>query len=167
VGEGARSAFDTGFAEAAYGLDRKVVLCGEVVVGLDRLEALIGLLKAPSDGRILVDTQVVDRGLALVSACYLVDEPGSPIVMRDVPATVRLSQASVRCGGRPYGIGIWNGPFANSILGKRRKSLQVIKSETDRLRTLNPGKFFSMTTSSGLPVWNWTYKIGLGMIEIL
>jgi hypothetical protein len=88
-------------------------------------------------------------------------------VVRDVPLTVGTSLAALRCGGKPYGLGIWNSPFSKGILGRARKDLQAIKNDTDRLKILNPGKFFSLTTGTGLPIWAWSYKVGLRMIGSL
>jgi hypothetical protein len=104
--------------------------------------------------------------LAVVMASYLLEGPGFPRVIRDVPATIGISQAAMDAGGRPYGFGLWNTPFAAKVLGNARKNLKAIKQETDRLNTLNPGKFFSLTMGSGLPVWSWVYGLGLRAIRV-
>ncbi len=163
--DGAPKVFETRFTDVARRPAKTVVRSGEALVGIDRLAGFIEVLKEDSGGRILVDTQVVGRGLALVMTCYLIDRRGLPPVVRDVPLTVRTSLAAIRYGGRPYGMGIWNSPFSKNMLGKERKHLEAIKNDTDRLRILNPGKFFSLTTGSGLPVWGLTYRIGLRLIE--
>jgi hypothetical protein len=77
---------------------------------------------------------------------------------------VRISQAALGCGGRPYGTGIWNTPISGRVLGKARRVLKAIKHETDRPMILNPGKFFTLTAANGLPVWGWAFKLGLGLI---
>ncbi len=164
--DGAHKVFETQFTDVAARPAKTVVRSGEVLIELDRLGGFIMALEGESGGEILMDIQVVDRGLALVMTCYLTDRHDLPPVVRDVPLTVRTSLAAIRHGGRPYGIGIWNSPFSKNILGKERKNLEVIKKDTDRLKILNPGKFFSLTTGSGLPVWGWTYRIGLHMIGV-
>jgi FAD/FMN-containing dehydrogenase len=165
--ESARSVFETSFTDVADGGSRTFIRSGEVLIGLDRLVGFIQAVQRESGGDVLVDTQVVDRGLALVMTCYLRSGTGLPPVLRHVHLTVKTSLAAIRFGGLPYGVGIWNSPFSKSILGKKRAGLAAIKSDTDRLKILNPGKFFSLTTSSGLPVWGWTYKVGLRMIGVL
>jgi hypothetical protein len=163
-GDGARSAFETQFTDLAAGLNRTLVRSGEILIGLDSLPELLGILEGASEGGALIDVQVVDRGLALVMVCALAGGPGLPPVVRDVPVTVRISQAALGCGGRPYGIGIWNTPISGRVLGKARRVLKAIKHETDRPMILNPGKFFTLTAANGLPVWGWAFKLGLGLI---
>jgi FAD/FMN-containing dehydrogenase len=163
--EAAQRVFGKRFTDVA-GEAKTVVLSGEVLIGLDRLAEFTKILEGVGGQEMLVDTQVVDRRLALVVTSYLTDRGDLPGVVRDVPLTVRTSLAAIGVGGRPYGLGIWNSPFSKSVLGQERKHLEMIKNDTDRLRILNPGKFFSLTTGSGLPVWGWTYRIGLSMAGV-
>jgi FAD/FMN-containing dehydrogenase len=162
----AQGLFESRFQDVAYERNKTLVRTGEVLIGLDRLAAFVGVLADEAGGETLVDVQVVDRGLALAVTCRLMDRCDSPRVIRDVPLTVETSLAAIRHGGRPHGLGIWNSPLAKHVLGKERKSLKAIKDETDRLNILNPGKFFSLTTGGGLPVWGLTYRIGLRMIGV-
>jgi FAD/FMN-containing dehydrogenase/ferredoxin len=58
-----------------------------------------------------------------------------------------LTHAGVRCGGRPYGIGIWNAPLLRA--GRSREVLRALarwKRELDPHDLLNPGKFFRVRT---------------------
>jgi glycolate oxidase len=157
----ARDFFEIQSTDLASRAGKAMVRSGEILIGLDRLTGFLATVERASRGEVLVDTQVVDRGLAMVMISYFADRSGLPEVVRDVPATVRTSLAAIGFGGRPYGLGIWNCPFAKKALGGRLKALRVIKNETDRLKILNPGKFFSLTTRSGLPVGEWAYRFGL------
>jgi glycolate oxidase len=163
-GETARRVFETQFTEFAEDGVKTVVRSGEVLVGIDRLEGFLKPLVSESGGDLVLDCQVVGRDLVLVMACYIMDGRGLPPVIRDVPLTVRISLAALRCGGRPYGLGIWNSPFSKRVLGGEWKGLRAIKNDTDRLKILNPGKYFSLITAGGLPVWGLPYRIGLRMI---
>lgn len=54
-----------------------------------------------------------------------------------------LVRMAVRCGGRPYGIGIWNTPFIASKYKKERlDQLKRKKQKIDPVGILNPNKFF-------------------------
>ena len=106
----------------------------------------------------LLECRAVDRGLSLVSVTCLTPGEGMAGVPRAFYGARRVLAGAVAMGAVPYGAGIWNSPYINVILGKRKKELARIKGEVDRLHILNPGKFFSITTSSGIPVPGWTLK---------
>ncbi len=56
-----------------------------------------------------------------------------------------LVRMAVRCGGHPYGIGIWNTPFIRSKYDQvQLERLKRKKHEMDPGETLNPNKFFKI-----------------------
>jgi hypothetical protein len=165
VGDAARTIFETDVPGIAAKLDKALLLLGEILINLDVLPGFLGAIRKLASGEVLFDIQVVDRGLALVMLHGLDDAGGLPPVVRHVPATLRTSELALRFGGRPYGIGIWNTPLAGRVMGKGYCALKTIKRETDRLGILNPGKFFGLTTGSGLPVWGGAYRLGMRMIK--
>ena len=56
-----------------------------------------------------------------------------------------LVRLAVRCGGAPYGIGIWNTPFIKSKYNQiQLGKLKEKKHEIDPGETLNPNKFFKI-----------------------
>ncbi len=58
-----------------------------------------------------------------------------------------LVHQGVRCGGHPYGLGIWNTPFlAASYSAADRHRLARRKQELDPRQLLNPNKFFGIRT---------------------
>ncbi len=70
------------------------------------------------------------------------------------PLAAVLTSLARRHGGKPYGVGVWNTPFARSVFGPER-----LRRITDRKQRLdpdglcNPGKFFSLgTRAKALPV---------------
>ena len=60
-----------------------------------------------------------------------------------------LTQAGIKLGGRPYGIGIWNSPFVKQKFGARFAALRTYKRRTDPQHLLNPGKFFDLNFRTG------------------
>ncbi len=58
-----------------------------------------------------------------------------------------LLHAGIQSGGRPYGLGIWNAPFAGSFHGAaERHRLMLRKQKLDPHSLLNPNKFFFFRT---------------------
>lgn len=56
-----------------------------------------------------------------------------------------LVRMAGRCGGHPYGIGIWNAPFIAGKYGRDRlNELKRKKHEVDPAQILNPNKFFKI-----------------------
>jgi glycolate dehydrogenase FAD-linked subunit len=60
-----------------------------------------------------------------------------------------LTQAGVRHGGRPYGIGIWNSPFLKHKYGSKLDELRRFKKTIDSASIFNPGKFFELKFRTG------------------
>ncbi len=66
------------------------------------------------------------------------------------PLAAALTALAVRHEGKPYGVGIWNTPFARDHFGADRvAALSQCKAELDPRGALNPGKFFSVGTRTG------------------
>lgn len=56
-----------------------------------------------------------------------------------------MVRLATRCGGYPYGIGIWNTPFIKYKYSRERlKNLKTQKNTLDQNKTLNPHKFFKI-----------------------
>jgi FAD/FMN-containing dehydrogenase len=164
-GEDARILWDARFSYLGARPGRTVLLTGEALVRPSDLHSLLEPEGSPSSRQsgLLHLCQVVDRDTVLVMT-GLVREPveGADLV-RDVVRTSRFAASVAARGGRPYGIGLWNSRFARIVLGERFKNLKLIKSETDRIHILNPGKFFSLTTNTGWPVWGPFFNLILGL----
>ncbi|MGB2764830.1 MAG: FAD-binding protein [Candidatus Aminicenantaceae bacterium] len=58
--------------------------------------------------------------------------------------TYSLTHIAITCGGKPYGIGIWNLPLLKKIFSaKDIKEFLFFKKETDPFNLINPAKSFS------------------------
>jgi len=65
------------------------------------------------------------------------------------PLAAVLTSLAARAGGRPYGVGIWNTPFARAHFGEERyQQIAERKAAVDPAGVLNPGKFFSVGTDA-------------------
>ncbi len=58
------------------------------------------------------------------------------------PLAAVLTARARKAGGVPYGVGIWNTPFARTRFGERFDQLKERKRALDPQGLLNPGKFF-------------------------
>ncbi len=137
---------------------------GSLLVGADRLAGLVSNITG-GGGRpdLALECRAVDRGTTLLTVgCGA--QPGSVSPLQAFALIRSIVAAGAGMGGVPYGVGLWNSPYIDVILRGRIKELRRIKSEVDRLRIMNPGKFFSMTTRSGLRVPGWAMRAFLGLV---
>jgi glycolate oxidase len=159
----ARELHKNRFTAVTGGAGKRPSYRGSVVIGEDRLDDLVSyvLKRRGDDGRDL-ECRAVGRGTNLVTVdCGAV--PGGLSPMGAFAFARSVVAAGAGMGGVPYGAGLWNSPYIDVILGGRKKELRRVKREVDRLRIMNPGKFFSMTTRSGLPVPGWALRAYLGV----
>lgn len=149
------------FSHADPDGQQSMVLAGEALVGTDRLTCFVDLMRPLAEGKkLMCEYTLVGRGLVMIRAGRL-DEGRRGLLLRDVPATAKLASLAAGLGGMPYGLGIWNSSYSRLALGDYHRDFKVIKRETDRIGILNPGKFFGMTTNSGIPVPGWLFSIGI------
>lgn len=160
----ARELHKTRLSALKDGCEDRPFYSGSVLIGTDGLDRLVSNIVnlRTGDSGPAFECRAVDRGKNLVTAGFKAGGGGlSP--MRAFALARGMVATGVAMGGVPYGVGIWNSPYIDVILGGRKKGLRRIKSEVDRLRIMNPGKFFSMTTRSGLPVPGWVLRAYLGV----
>jgi FAD/FMN-containing dehydrogenase len=137
---------------------------GGVIMGHDRLPGFISYIleRSAGDPDLFSEYLAVDRMKTLVTVGYSADRRRlSPL--RALARVRSIVDAGAALGGVPYGAGLWNSPYIDVILGGRKKELRRIKNEVDRLRIMNPGKFFSMTTRSGLRMPGWAMRAYFGI----
>ena len=136
---------------------------GSLVAGNDTLVSFISYMveRNARQEDLIFECLGIDRGRTLVTVgCPAGGAEGlSPL--RAFARVRAIVAAGARMAGVPYGVGLWNSPYIDVILGDRKGDLRRIKAEVDRLRIMNPGKFFSMSTGSGLPVPGWVLGASL------
>ncbi len=136
------------------------VLAGEVMIEPSGVGVLLrqALWKLKHLGEPVYQCDVVSDERVLMRLAYRKRGARVQAVERDVWSTLLLGYLSLKLGGRPYGIGLWNTPFAREILGGEYSQLKIVKTETDRLGIVNPGRVFYLKMSSGLPMPCWLLK---------
>ncbi len=86
----------------------------------------------------------------LVLQLFPVD-PGQPSRhLLLTPLAAVLTARARQAGGVPYGVGIWNTPFARDRFGERFEQLRARKNTLDPRGLLNPGKFFQVGVDAKL-----------------
>lgn len=161
---GARELYRRKFAALRDRGEDRLFYSGGMVVDTERLSGFFSYVekRRAGDPDLLIEYRAVDRAKTLVTVGYCADR--SDLSPLKALARVRnIVAAGAGMGGVPYGAGLWNSPYIDVILGDRRKELRRIKGEVDRLRIMNPGKFFSMTTRSGLRVPGWAMSAYFGI----
>lgn len=73
----------------------------------------------------------------------------------------QLYRLGARCGGRPYGVGLWNTPYLSQIFSRQQlKELRARKQVLDPADRLNPGKLYR----APFPLWPALLKPGTGLL---
>jgi glycolate oxidase len=80
---------------------------------------------------------LVAPGRLTVMALFPCDERRTGPYILALSLTRKLAAIALRHGGQPYGIGVWNSPYAR-ISAERR----ALKAQLDPLNLMNPGKLY-------------------------
>jgi ferredoxin len=87
-----------------------------------------------------------------------------------MPLVSMLTKAAVGLGAEPYGLGLWNAAFINSLFTREKKlDLMAYKQRVDPNNILNPGKFFSINSNviTALLFNPVFFNISIGMVSFL
>jgi len=96
---------------------------------------------------ISTEVHVMGKDLALVVPTFITNKRRTLPYMTHLSLVLALTQEGVAIGGRPYGIGTWNTPYAKKAFTREEwNALKQYKHEIDPKGILNPGKFFSLAT---------------------
>jgi FAD/FMN-containing dehydrogenase/NAD-dependent dihydropyrimidine dehydrogenase PreA subunit len=129
------------------------LLASELILPLDRIAAYVK--KASELGRqfgvtIATECYFLNDGTALTLPVYTFR--GKSAVDEALKSSLAyvLTQAGIRMGGKPYGIGIWNTPFVRNKFETAFHHLKRFKKSVDARSLFNPGKFFQLSFRTGL-----------------
>jgi len=92
----------------------------------------------------------------LVMPFILTDERRTLSYYIALALSVEIVQEAMRIGGKPYGYGLWNAPFARKTLSKDRvMKMLELKEKYDPEGLVNPGKLFEAKTKYGFKISAW------------
>lgn len=116
--------------------------CADFVAKAKRLGACYGV-------DICIDSYILDRTRALIMTTFLCDSRRLKYLVH-MPLVSMLTQTAVSMGAQPYGLGIWNAPFASHLLSPQRLSdLRAYKQASDPRGIMNPGKHLRVGSKFG------------------
>ncbi len=153
------------------------LLASELILPVDRIAAYAkkaSRLGAKFGVEMAVECYFLNDGTALTLPVYTFHSHGAIDEALKASLAFVLTQAGIRMGGRPYGIGIWNSPFLKHKFGSRLDALKHYKYSTDPDRLFNPGKFFELRFRSGLagkiaalPLRSWLIPVWTSLNPLL
>ena len=137
--------------ERLFGMKAKrlgpTILASESIISIASAAGFIEKAKklgANFGVEIFIDSYIIDAKTALIMTNFLCDSRKFKYYI-DLPLTMMLTQTAVSMGAEPYGLGIWNAGFINSLYNNEKKqNLLAYKARVDPNNIMNPGKFFGI-----------------------
>jgi ferredoxin len=154
-------------------LAAEVVLArADVPAFIDRARKIAGRFGVQPAIEAIVSKLSEETEACVVIASFPCDPASKWNYMLGLVLVQILMLHGLRLGGRPYGLGIWNAPFAGNFHGpEERRRLHLRKHELDPHSLLNPNKHFAFRTRflniPGLLFRPSTFRAALGMASFL
>lgn len=153
-----QQAADTLWSKRFFPMDNRlgpIFLASEALVPLEKVESLSVAARKRAKrfhtslmmhGHLV---RVEDRVLVLMLFMFPCDPQRGWNHLMLTPLAAILTAVARRKGARPYGVGIWNAPFAKKAMGPERMAkLLDRKKRQDPDNLCNPGKFFKVGTKA-------------------
>jgi FAD/FMN-containing dehydrogenase/ferredoxin len=122
------------------------LLGSEVILPIDRLENFLERARSFGDNchlRLSTEASFINRNEAVVFTLFPSDPKKFPHFFH-LLLTYSLAHTALSCGGKPYGIGLWNLPqLEKKFSAEAIKDFRLFKKEIDSANLLNPSKSFS------------------------
>ncbi len=136
------------------------LLAAEVWLPLEKLQQYQKSVKTLAErSHTLIGTYglAVTPDMALVMSLYPTDERHTVKYLAAIGFTKQLHDLAARCGGRPYGVGLWNSAYLPRLFSRTRlDELKKRKARLDPLGIMNPGKLYQ----ASFPLWPITFGLG-------
>lgn len=143
------------------------LLAAEVWLPLDKLtHYLISVAKLAERSHLLIGTYgfVIAPDTTLVMSLYPTDEHRTVKYLAAIGFTKRLHDLAARCGGRPYGVGLWNTAYLPRLFSRTQLTeLKRRKALLDPFGIMNPGKLYQ----APFPLWPITFVPGATVLGAL
>ena len=139
--------------ERLFGMKTKrlgpTILASEIMISIATAPAFIEKAKklgARFGVEICIDAYIIDEKQTLIMATFLCDSRSKRYYV-NLPLVSLLTKMAMSVGAEPYGLGIWNASFINSLYSReKQRALKTYKKKVDPNNILNPGKFFAINS---------------------
>jgi FAD/FMN-containing dehydrogenase/formate hydrogenlyase subunit 6/NADH:ubiquinone oxidoreductase subunit I len=139
--------------ERLFGMKTKrlgpTILASEITIAIAAAPAFVQRAKklgARFGVDICIDAYIIDEQRVLIMTTFLCDSRSKRYYV-NLPLASLLTKAAVSMGAEPYGLGLWNAPFIDSLFNReRQRGLRAYKEKVDPNNVLNPGKFFRINS---------------------
>jgi FAD/FMN-containing dehydrogenase/NAD-dependent dihydropyrimidine dehydrogenase PreA subunit len=162
--------------ERLFGMKTKrlgpTILASESIIPLTKAAAFIEKAKKLGNNfgvEIFIDSYVIDEKSALIMTNFLCDSRKKKYFI-SMPLVSMLTKAAIDYGAEPYGLGLWNAAFINSLFTPEKKlDLLAYKRRVDPKNILNPGKFFSVNSNAitSLLFHPAFFNMSMGLVSFL
>ena len=162
--------------ERLFGMKTKrlgpTILASEIIIPIKAAAAFTEKAKKLGEyygAEICIDSYIIDEHKALIMATFLCDSRKKKYFI-SMPLVSMLTKAAVGFGAEPYGLGLWNAAFINSLFTREKKlDLFAYKRRVDPNNILNPGKFFSINSIviTALLFHPVFFNISMGFVSFL
>ncbi len=147
------------------------LLAGDVMVPPGMLyDALTGIYAELKAKRLRfgIEGFIPCEGIGMIMPVYMSDERKPLRYLFDLRHIRKINDIAVSVGGKPYGAGLWNSPYLNSIMSKRLKGIKRrIKKRLDPKGVLNPDKHVGVKSPLLLLLLNPAfYRMSMSMLEL-
>jgi Fe-S oxidoreductase/FAD/FMN-containing dehydrogenase len=142
----------------------------DLFIPLSKLRELNKYLEDASQRKNLqlsYEGMVVSPTSSIVLVMMLSDERKKLEYLLSMPFLNDLGKESVKLGGAPYGLGIWNSFYLEN-LWKLEKSdrLRMEKTRLDPNGLMNPNKVFGAKTRLGIPFSKFIFNSSMSMLKL-
>lgn len=135
--------------ERLFGMKTKrlgpTILASECIIPIASASEFIEKVKTLGSHfgvEVFIDSYLLDGKNALIMTNFLCDSRKRKYYI-NLPLTMMFTKTAISLGAEPYGLGIWNTPFIDSLYnGARKRQLVAFKAKVDPNDIMNPGKFF-------------------------
>jgi glycolate oxidase len=124
---------------------------------------LVAVKNMASRHRLLIGSYglAVTPELALVMTIYPADERRTVEYLAAIGFTKRLYDLGASCGGRPYGVGLWNTAYLSRLFSRDHLAeLRRRKTLLDPNGIMNPGKLYG----APFPLWPAVFRPGAELL---
>ncbi|HXY74429.1 MAG TPA: FAD-binding oxidoreductase, partial [Dehalococcoidales bacterium] len=136
--------------ERLFGMKTKrlgpTILASEIIIPMKSAAKFIAHAKKIGHSygvEVAIDSHIISKDKALIMATFLCDSRKRKYVI-NVPLVAMLTKTAISLGAEPYGLGLWNAAFVNSLYpGTKKTEFKAFKAKTDPNHILNKGKSFS------------------------